>query len=308
MNGYLICDPIFEGHSMPSSHPEGPDRASVIREGLDGIEHPAWERLQPRDCDRSRLETIHSPDYIERVQNACERESSLDADTPVTSDSFHVARHAVGSAIHLARRGLSEKSPGFGVLRPPGHHAKRDRGMGFCLFNNIAIAAHFAAQSGQKVAVVDIDVHHGNGTQQAFFNRSDVFYVSFHQFPFYPGTGAETEIGTGEGTNYTLNCPVPAGSGWDRIGNTWNETIIPRLEDFEPDYLMVSAGFDGHSEDPLGGLSLTDENYLTIANDLRTIAGTDDGRQILGVLEGGYNRDVLQRLVPQFVNSLISHH
>ncbi len=303
--GRLICDPLFERHRTGPAHPEGPDRIQVIRRGLEGFEAPPWRWVDPADpIAEADLTAVHPPSYVDSVRAAAREQRALDADTPTSEASFRVARVAAGSAVHLARASRRDGGPGFGAVRPPGHHAEPDRGMGFCLFNNVALAAEAIRRQGGRVAIVDIDVHHGNGTQRAFYGTDEVLYVSLHQFPFYPGTGRREETGRGRGEGYTLNVPLPAGSGWDRMEDSWEGDVREALEAFGPDHLMVSAGFDGHRQDPIGGWTLTDEDYLRMAEDLRTWSRAFGGADLLGMLEGGYSRPVLERLVPRFVSRL----
>lgn len=306
MKSLLICDEQFEHHQTGSRHPEGPDRIEVLRKGFEEFPNPPWTRVDPRKADVADLEILHPASYVRRVEEACHRQQSLDADTPVSAQSFDTARWAVGSALHLADQARRHRRVGFGAVRPPGHHAEFERGMGFCLFNNIGIVAEAMRNRDLRVAIVDIDVHHGNGTQKAFYDNPEVLYVSFHQYPFYPGTGAREETGTEEGRGYTVNIPLSAGSGWDRLQPAWEGEIAKALHDFGPDIILLSAGFDGHADDPLAGLNLTDEDYLRIARDLQSWADTLCSGRLMGLLEGGYNRQTLRRLVPSFVARLMS--
>ncbi len=247
----------------------------------------------------------HTAEYIDRVRRSVETGGTLDPDTPTISNSFKIARLAAGSALLLAEKGAESGMAGFGAVRPPGHHAESNRGMGFCLFNNVVLGAEHLNKIGGTVAIVDIDVHHGNGTQDAFYDRSDVLYVSSHQSPFYPGTGREKETGTGAGENYTLNVTLSAGAGWKELEPKWYGSIREKIYSFKPDFLLVSAGFDAHESDPLGDLRLTDDDFLAMAEDLSRWAGELCDGRIIGLLEGGYNLKTLERLVPLFTSELI---
>lgn len=306
MGANLICDSVFEEHQTGEKHPEKPKRIAWILEGYREFSNSNWEWLDSdRKATRNELKYFHSEAYINKVKRASKNERSLDRDTPLSQKSYTTARLAAGSALKLTKRGIKRSESGFGAVRPPGHHASSDHGMGFCLFNNIVLAAKKATRSDCTVALVDIDVHHGNGTQDAFYDRADVLYVSIHQFPFYPGTGLPEETGAGEGQGYTLNITLPAGSDWSDLKPDWNNTIKQRLKTFNPDYLFVSAGFDGHRTDPIGGLNFTDDDYLEMARDLNNIADEFCNGRVLGLLEGGYNHQTLRRLVPKFTSELI---
>lgn len=307
MTSNLICDPVFAEHRTGPRHPENPDRIKVIHRGYQDVSDPPWSWVEPdREATINEIAYYHTEDYIETVRDASRNGRNLDADTRLSERSFELARLAAGSALKLTDTGIEERKPGFGAVRPPGHHAERKRGMGFCLFNNIVLAAEHVTRRGETVAIVDIDVHHGNGTQHAFYDRSDVLYVSTHQYPFYPGTGGPDETGDGEGEDFTLNVTLSAGSGWDIYGKEWKGRITERIHQFDPDHLMVSAGFDAHRTDPIGGLSLTDEDYIEIATDLKQWSQHHCNGRLLGLLEGGYNLETLERLVPDFTSTLLS--
>lgn len=298
----IICDEIFEKHLTGEGHPEIPERVRVIREGFQKISEK-WSFHSAQSCNIDKLKSVHPPGYIDKVKKYSRSEQPLAGDTPLCADSYEIALKAVGSALKLGELAVEGKN-GFGALRPPGHHAGRQKGMGFCLFNNIAVLAQQLSEQGLKPAVVDIDVHHGNGTQDIFYEQAEILYLSLHQHPFYPGTGTGDETGAGAGAGTTVNIPLPAGAGWNTVEPEWQEKALPALAEFEPDILLISAGFDAHRTDPLGGLNLTDDDYLKIAVDLRKLAQKQCEGRIVGLLEGGYNIETLGRLVPAFVREL----
>lgn len=307
MKGYLVYDELFQQHKTGPGHPEGPDRLKAIREGCQDVTDPPWTvNKADRRATDEEITSVHDQNYPSRVKQASAAGRALDADTPVSEQSYETALFAAGAAIDLSEATQVDGRPGFGVVRPPGHHAEPNRGMGFCLFNNVAIAAHQLTVQDLTVAIIDIDVHHGNGTQKIFYERDDVLYVSFHQFPFYPGTGHETETGSGPGKGYTLNIPLTEGSGWSSLESDWRNKIRKTILDFDPDFILVSAGFDAHASDPVGGLNLQDQDYHRIAQDLKSWANRTSSGKIMGLLEGGYNRETLRRLVPEFIQKLFS--
>lgn len=308
MDAQLICDRAFENHDTGVRHPEKPERITAIHRGYESVQDPCWDWINPvRKATHNELLYYHTEDHVNRVRSSSEDGRSLDADTPTSSQSYETALLAAGSALRLTDFGLDESGKGFGAIRPPGHHAEADRGMGFCLFNNIVLAAEHVTRQNQSVAIVDIDVHHGNGTQDAFYDRSDVLYVSTHQFPFYPGTGDSNETGTGDGTGFTLNVTLPGGSDWSDLEPKWEKQVKKKIIDFDPNFLMVSAGFDAHRTDPIGGLNLHDEAFLRIARDLNRLSVDLCQGRIMGLLEGGYNLETLERLVPEFTSELIGN-
>ena len=299
---FLLQDERFRNHRTAARHPESPERLRAVDQGLNQ-EFPGEPRVEPRLAKFEEIATLHREDYLERVREASESSQSLDADTHTSEDSYETARLAVGGSLELSERIVDEQTVGFGAVRPPGHHAEADRGMGFCLFNNIGLVADQLTEEGYEVVIVDIDCHHGNGTQSMFYKRSDVLYISFHQYPFYPGTGAEDETGRGDGEGFTFNVPLTAGSGWKELADSWERSIRDRIHDFRPDVVLVSAGFDGHVRDPLGGLNLHDEDYCRLGDDLGRWASTLSEGRIMNLLEGGYNMEVLERTVPKFLGA-----
>ena len=306
MGSTVICSDVFEEHDTGRRHPERPDRVEVIRKGYRNITDPPWVLEEPeRKATFEEICYYHSEEYVRRVEKAADQGQSLDADTPTSPRSYEVARLAAGSALKLTDDGFEGGTSGFGAIRPPGHHAEAEQGMGFCLFNNIVLAAEHVARRDRTVAIVDIDVHHGNGTQDAFYDRDDVLYVSLHQSPFYPGTGRENETGTGDGEGYTLNVTLSAGSDWGTLERRWDQEIRDRVYEFNPDFLMVSAGFDAHRTDPIGGLNLTDGDYERIARDLNRWSRELCEGRLIGLLEGGYNLETLKRVVPSFTKNLL---
>ncbi len=279
-------------HFQPG-HPERPDRVQRIRRGLKEIDR--WEdfpQLEPVDMEDELLESVHRPAYLDRLQKACSQRQPMDLDTYTTQESWQLALNAAGGGIAVADAVWERSSKvGFALTRPPGHHATADRAMGFCLLNNIALAAQYLIQrkGAHRIAILDFDLHHGNGTQDIFYDRGDVFYLSTHQSPFYPGTGHIEDTGRGEGEGKTVNVPLPAGSGDSAFQAVSEEIIPPFLDEFSPQMILVSYGFDTHWRDPLGGFRLSAAVYAEIIGRLHRYARERcQGRMAL-FLEGGYD-------------------
>ena len=252
---------------------------------------------------------VHSADHVRRVSAYARAGGGwFDADTYCTRDSLDAALAATGASIRAVDAVMdSEARAAFVVCRPPGHHATRDRAMGFCLFNNIAIcAAHARRRGAARIAIVDIDVHHGNGTQDIFYNDPSVLYCSLHQSPWYPGTGSANERGDGDALNTTLNVPVPFGTGGDAWLGLFESTVVTAVDAFAPDLILVSAGFDAHEADPLAGLRLTDETYSAVAGHIKQLAGRHAGGRNAWLLEGGYDLDALASSVTGCLRVLAS--
>lgn len=294
----LVLDPVFLEHHVPPEHPERPDRLRAISEGLSA--QPSFKRLvkvSPAPAAEEAILRVHTRDHLAHIRGTrLQPLHPLDWDTYSGGASHDVALLAAGSVIRMIEllfRG--DLDSGFAAIRPPGHHAEPGKAMGFCLFNNVAVGAQWALDQGlvRRVAIVDFDVHHGNGTQAAFYHRDDVLYVSLHQHPLYPGTGYYTEVGVGKGKGMTVNFPIPAGQTNGFYSSLLAGMVLPILASYEPGLILVSAGFDAHRDDPLAGMLLNEQGYARMAVDLNRAAATICGGKILYVLEGGYNLKAL---------------
>lgn len=304
----LITSRFFLEHET-GDHPERPERLEAILRYLERTGRLDDRRIvEPDPADEETVALVHDRGYIQELREFAARGGGwLDADTVVSPRSFDVARLAVGAAVAAVDLVLRGEAPRvFALVRPPGHHAEPDRGMGFCLFNTIAVAAQWAlVQHGlERIAIVDWDVHHGNGTQAAFYRTDRVYFVSLHQWPLYPGTGRADEIGEGPGRGYTLNIPLPPRSDDQAYLRAFDEQIAPRLHAYRPELLLVSAGYDAHYADPLAAMSVTEQGFAAMAQRVRTWAQEwCDGRLVL-VLEGGYNLSALATSVAATLDAL----
>lgn len=292
----LIWSDRYREHET-GAHPESPARIDALKRAFDsaGI-FDRYTVIAPTPASIEQLTAVHDAGLVELVEQAAALGGAwLDPDTVVSPASYEIARLAAGGAINAVDAVFSGAPVAFALPRPPGHHAETRRAMGFCLFNSVAIAARHAQQvhGVERVAIIDWDVHHGNGTQEIFWEDPSVFFVSTHQYPFYPGSGTLDEEGAGAGLGYTLNVPLPAGSDDDIYLTVFEDLIVPAVRDFQPQLLLVSAGFDAHQDDPLANMRVTTAGFGALASIVRSLADElCDGRLVL-VLEGGYNLEAL---------------
>ena len=287
----------FAAHTAERWHPERAERLAAVFAGVESS--PAASVIvpfEPRRATRAELEIVHYPPYIERLEEHCLNGGGhLDHDTFAVPASFDAALRAAGAGLDAVERlRHGEGDSAFLAVRPPGHHALGGRAMGFCLFNNVAVTAGLLAQQGEHVMVLDWDAHHGNGTQEIFYKRPEVLYVSLHQFPFYPGTGSLSETGVGAGQGTTVNLPFPAGTTGDVYRLAFDEVVVPLAEEFSPSWLLISAGFDAHRADPLTDLGLTAGDFADLTH--KAVRLVPRGR-LIAFLEGGYDLESLSTCV-----------
>lgn len=306
----LVADPICKRHDTGWGHPESPSRydaafRALCTHGLIDL----LEKIPCREALNRELELCHPAEYVALVESevASGHSTLSTGDAEICPHSMESARYTVGGVLNAVDAIFAERvKNAFCLVRPPGHHAEANRGMGFCLFNNVAIAARHAQQkhSIERVLIVDWDVHHGNGTQDIFYEDGSVFYFSVHQAPFYPGTGRSEETGAGAGSGATLNHPLQAGSGRAEIFDAFENGLGPALEEFRPEFIIISAGFDSRIDDPLGGFTLTDDDFADLTGWVLAQAKEHCKGRVLSVLEGGYNLSGLGLAVASHVRRL----
>jgi len=307
MTTILYSHPKCIEHDMGSGHPESPDRLRAVMEALKADAFNGLDRREAPMAELDQIARVHPRDYVDQILAAIPKSGlvQLDPDTaacPASGEAALRASGAVCAAVDAVMAG--EANNAFCAVRPPGHHAEQTRPMGFCIFNNVAVGALQAreAHGVTRVAVVDFDVHHGNGTQAMFWDDENLFFGSSHQSPFYPGTGSEAERGA---TGNIVNAPLAAGSGSREFRQVWEGIILPALVDFKPEFLLISAGFDAHEADPLASLRLNDEDFIWATRRLMKIADEHCKGRIVSTLEGGYDLAALARSAAAHVKTLM---
>ena len=305
----LITSDTYQNHNTGSGHPEQVARVDVILENFKKINNKNLIWKKPSKVKNEILKMTHNSDYIDFVQNSFPKNdfSSLDGDTIISPGSKEATIDAVGSVM-AAIDGVQNKEfkNAFCAVRPPGHHATRDKAMGFCVYNNISVGVQYLLTTFnlKKVAIFDLDIHHGNGTQDIFYDNPNVFYISTHQYPFYPGTGSENEKGQ---YNNILNIPLPSGTNSEEYLNAL-ETVLKRLKDFDPDFILLSAGFDGHKHDPIGQFNLESNDFYTITKRVLEISRLCCEGKVVSILEGGYDLNALKESTEMHVNALLEFY
>jgi acetoin utilization deacetylase AcuC-like enzyme len=309
--GNAIAAPLLLRHASSlehdtGAHPERAERVRAIERELAAHDWLGWERRESPPAELDRITAVHPGSYVEAVREVTSRGAAFDLDTPTSPGSWDAALHAAGGACVLVEELLGGRAPtGFSIHRPPGHHAEAARAMGFCLFNNVAVgAAHALERCGaERVLVLDWDVHHGNGTNAIFHDRSDVLFASIHQWPFYPGSGMLDDAGAGPGEGFSINLPVPAGSGPETWLPLLEHIVAPAAREYRPDLVLISAGYDAHRDDPLADCLLETSDFAAMAAHVREL-GAELGAPVGAVLEGGYDVDALAASVAATLSAL----
>ena len=306
----ILFDPIYKEHQTGAGHPEAPARYDAIMAALrqagllEKLRH-----IKPRLAAKAEILLCHTEDYLRLVARdiAAGAAELSTGDTALSARSLEVALYAAGGVLQTVDAVMTGRAANaFCVVRPPGHHATADRGMGFCIFNNVALAARYAREKYklQRILIADWDLHHGNGTQEIFYEDDTVFFFSTHQYPQYPGTGAGGKTGRGRGLGFTLNCPVPPGAGRKEILGAFEDKLVPEMRRFKPELVLLSAGFDSRLGDPLGNLTLTDQDFADLTGVLMQIAHEYAQDRLISVLEGGYDLEGLGQAVVAHVKRL----
>ena len=302
----LITSDTYKNHNTGDGHPEKIDRVTVVIENFKKIDNKNLIWKKPTDYDQSILVKTHSSNYIDQVKNSFPTKGLyfLDGDTVVSPGSKDATKDAVGSII-TAIDGVENKEfkNAFCCVRPPGHHAEKEKAMGFCIYNNVAVGANYLIEKYKykKIAIIDFDVHHGNGTQNIFYNNKNVLYISTHQYPYYPGSGSEKEDGK---FNNILNIPLSAGTTAEQYLNAY-EHVLNKIQEFKPEFILFSAGFDAHIDDPLAQLRLSSEDFYIITKRTLEISKPFCNGNVVSILEGGYDLRALQESTQRHVDALI---
>jgi acetoin utilization deacetylase AcuC-like enzyme len=304
----IVLDARYREHDTGRNHPERPARITTLLSRLEEHQRPNIKRFVPRPATPQEVGLIHNSTHVDRVAATAEKSYfAFDADTPVSGQSYETALLATGGLLTILEAIMTRDiDNGFALVRPPGHHAERDRAMGFCLFNSAAIGAQYLRERFglKRILIMDWDVHHGNGTQHSFYDDRGVLYLSTHQYPYYPGTGAAEDVGRGRGEGFTVNLPLPPGWGDAEYQELFQFVIDPVCRQYDPEFVLISAGFDAHARDPLGGMEVTEEGFGSMARVLLRLARDHAQGRCAAVLEGGYDLEGLQRSVVRVLDEM----